>query len=91
VIGVPAGAVTVRAQRLGYLTLDKTGTVDAGGTITADFAMTAGVTQIDQIVITGTGESQRERQCGTATSLVDSTAFDPSSVRTLSNILQARA
>lgn len=89
--GVAAGAVTVRAQRLGYLALNKTGSVDAGGTFTADFAMTAGVTQIDQVVITGTGEAQRKRERGTSTSTIDSTAFNPSSVRTLSNILQARS
>ena len=89
--GVPVGALTMRAQRLGFLAMNKTGTVEAGGTLTVDFAMTAGVTQIDQVIITGTGESQRKRERGTSTSTIDSSVFNPAAVRTLSNILQARA
>lgn len=89
--GVDVGTVSVRAQRLGYLPLSKTASVTAGGTVTVDFALQAGVTQIDQVVITGTGEAQRKRERGTATSTIDSTAFSPAAVRSLSNVLQARA
>ncbi len=89
--GVAAGAVQVRAQRLGYLAFTRSGTVTAGGTLTVDFALTAAATQIDQVVITGTGEAQRKRERGASSSSIDSTAFNPATVRTLSNVLQARA
>lgn len=91
ITGVAAGAVAVRTQRLGYLAITKPGTVAAGAPLTLDFALTASVTQIDQVVITGTGETQRKRERGTATSTIDSTSFNPATVRTLSNVLQARA
>ncbi len=89
--GVAAGTASLRAQRIGYTPVSKSATVVAGGTAAVDFAMTQAVTQIDQVVVTGTGETQRKRERGMATSRIDSNSFNPSTVRTLSNVLQARA
>lgn len=89
--GIAAGAVQVRTQRLGYLSVTRNVTVTAGGTVSADFSLTVAATQIDQVVITGTGETQRKRERGASIGSIDSTAFNPAAVRTLSNVLQARA
>lgn len=89
--GVPVGVVAVRAQRLGYSPLQKSATVAANAILTLDFALAEAVTTIDQIVVTGTGEAQRRRERGTATATIDSNSFNGATVRSLSNVLQARA
>lgn len=89
--GVPVGVVTLRTQRIGYAPAQKSGTVAANAVLTLDFAVSEAITTIDQVVITGTGEAQRKRERGTSTATIDSNAFNGATVRTLSNVLQARA
>lgn len=91
ILGVPVGVVTLRVQRLGYAPQQKSGTATADATLTLDFAVTEAVTTIDQVVITGTGEAQRKRERGMAIATIDSNSFNGATVRTLSNVLQARA
>lgn len=89
--GVPVGVVTLRAQRIGYAPLQKSGTVAANANLTIDFGVSEAITMIDQVIITGTGEAQRKRERGMSTATIDSTAFNGATVRSLSNVLQARA
>ena len=91
IAGVTLGVVTLRTQRIGYAPAQKSGTVAANAILTLDFAVSEAVTSIDQVVITGTGEAQRKRERGTSTATIDSNAFNGATVRTLSNVLQARA
>lgn len=88
--GVPVGSVTVRAQRIGYTPATKTGTLTANATLSMELAISVAATQLDQVVVTGTGETQRKRERGTSVSSIDSSSFNPAAVRSLSNVLQAR-
>jgi TonB-linked SusC/RagA family outer membrane protein len=64
ITGVPAGQLRVRARLLGYALKELTLTVGAGETATADFALMPRSTQLDQVVITGTGGVVQRRAVG---------------------------
>lgn len=72
--GVRAGAVTVRAIMLGYDTQDRTVTVPAAGTVSADFSLPLSAVALNQIVVTVTGE-QRKASLPNAISTVDAAAI----------------
>lgn len=67
--GVPAGARTVRVQRLGYRVAERTVTVPAGGTVTVDFRMPAGAVFLGQVVTIGYGTQKREEITGAVSSV----------------------
>ena len=90
ITGVPAGTYTVRAIRLGFTQGVATVTVTAGGTATANFALSVAATNLDQITISATGEQQRKREVGASISRIDSGAFNPATVANLSQVLAAR-
>jgi TonB-linked SusC/RagA family outer membrane protein len=56
---VPAGQVTVRAQRLGFAAAEQQLSVAAGETATADFMMRAVATVLSEVVVTGYGTASR--------------------------------
>ena len=90
ITGVPAGTYTVRAIRLGFTQGVATVTVTAGGTATANFALSVAATNLDQITISATGEQQRKREVGASISRIDSGAFNPATVANFSQVLAAR-
>ena len=61
---VPAGTVQLRARMLGYAPKDRSVTVAAGQTATADFALSQRSIQLDQVVVTGTGGAVERRAVG---------------------------
>ena len=63
-IGVPAGNVTVRARLVGYAPKEQRVTVREGETIPVSFALVPRSTQLDQVVITGTGGATQRRAVG---------------------------
>ena len=72
ILGVPAGTVQLRVRRLGYEPATQTVTVAPGATATADFTIgRAAATQLEQVVVTATGESQRLREQGSAPARVE--------------------
>ena len=88
--GVPAGTAEVRVIRVGYQEQKKSIQITDGGTATLDFAMSATVVQLQEVVTTATGE-QRRVEVGTAVENVDVgrlTATAP--VRTVSDVLNSR-
>jgi iron complex outermembrane receptor protein len=90
ITGVPAGTYTVRAIRLGYSQGVASVTVTAGGTATANFALSVAATNLDAITISATGEQQRKREIGASISRIDSGAFNPATVANFSQVLAAR-
>ena len=58
-LSVPAGRYEVRVRLLGYEAGRDTVQVNAGGTATADFALTKAVTNLEQVVVTGTRQQDR--------------------------------
>ncbi len=58
-----AGTYTMRVTRLGYSASTQSVTV-ADGNATADFSLTPAAAQIDQVVVTATGATERKRENG---------------------------
>ncbi|MFN7531895.1 MAG: carboxypeptidase regulatory-like domain-containing protein, partial [Gemmatimonas sp.] len=87
--GVPAGRVTVRAQRLGYAAFQRTVDLTAGGTATVDIRLRPVAAVLSTIVATGYGSSRRAT-VSNAIASVDSSAFDAIPVVSVDNALQGR-
>jgi TonB-linked SusC/RagA family outer membrane protein len=85
IAGVSVGAVTVRAQRIGYAPVNQSVTVTAGNPVTANFVLSPTAIQIDEVVVTATGESQRKRESGNTIATVTPT---PEKLATSTNIAE---
>jgi TonB-dependent SusC/RagA subfamily outer membrane receptor len=68
---VPPGQLTVRARMLGYAPKERTLTISDGATVAADFALVPRSTQLDQVVITGTGGVVQRRAVGNVIETID--------------------
>ncbi|HEU4995585.1 MAG TPA: SusC/RagA family TonB-linked outer membrane protein [Gemmatimonadaceae bacterium] len=89
--GLRVGQLLVRATRLGYSAEAKTVTVVAGQETTVDFDLAQSAIQIDEVLVTATGEEQRKRESGNSVSSVSVTPEALSNVTTLSQLLTAKA
>ena len=88
---VTPGSRQLRALRLGYQTATQTVAVRAGETATADFVLGTAAVNLDQVVITATGETQRKRESGAITSTIAVDALDLAPITNLSQVLTGRA
>jgi len=68
IAALPAGTYRVQALRIGYQAGTQSVTLTEGGTATADFALTVAAVNLDQVITTATGESERKRVQGNAVS-----------------------
>jgi TonB-dependent starch-binding outer membrane protein SusC len=91
ITGLAAGDVVVRAQRLGYTPLSATVTIAVGVTATRDFTLAQTAIQIDQVVVTATGETQRQRESGYSVTGVDSSSLNTTVNPTFAQALSAKA
>ena len=73
IVGVPAGTVTLRARLVGFSPTDRTITVRAGETATADFALSQRTTVLNQVVVTGTGGVTQRRAVGNVIESINAT------------------
>jgi TonB-linked SusC/RagA family outer membrane protein len=64
--GVPAGTRTITATRVGYGAGNQTVTVAAGGAATANFRLSAAAVELEGLVVTALGITERQRTIGTA-------------------------
>ncbi|HEX5580620.1 MAG TPA: TonB-dependent receptor plug domain-containing protein, partial [Gemmatimonadaceae bacterium] len=87
--GVPVGRARLSARRLGYSAGERTVTVAAGQTVTADFSLGSLPTMLSAIVAVGYGSSARA-QVSSAIASVDSTAFANIPVASIDNALQGK-
>ncbi len=88
--GAPATTIEVHARLIGYATATQSVTVEAGGTATADFSLSAAAVTLEQIVATPTGE-QAAREVSTALHKVDATQINQQAAPTnLTDLLNAR-
>lgn len=86
---VPAGAVTVRAQRLGYSSQSRSVSVEAGAAVTADFELRPVATVLSAVVSVGYGTASRQ-DVSSAIASVDSSTFANTPVASVDNALQGR-
>jgi TonB-linked SusC/RagA family outer membrane protein len=88
--GVPAGAASLRAVRIGYQAATQPVTITDGGEAVVNFALDRAVTQLDQVVTTATGtQSRREMGNVVATLAADSLA-STAPIADVNEMLQAR-
>ncbi len=68
ILNVPAGDYTLRAERIGYGSVDMQVTVAAGGALQQDLTLSQQVLGLDEIVVTGTAGAARRREVGNSIS-----------------------
>jgi TonB-linked SusC/RagA family outer membrane protein len=91
IAGVPAGAHTVRALRIGYAELTSSVTVTAGAPATLDFSLDVVATKLQEVVTTVTGQ-QRRVEVGNAIAQVDaSKVVETKAVANVADLLTSRA
>ncbi len=91
ITGLPAGDVQVVAQRIGYAPVTRTVSVPASGSVTVDFILAVSATQLDQVIVTATGETQRKRETGNSIASIDTSALTLAATTNFSSVLAARA
>lgn len=87
---VPAGTHTIRAQLIGYRTVEETVQVARGGTAALELGLREQALQLDAVVVTGTGRETRTREMGTSVGQISSAQFENAPVRNTEDILMGR-
>ena len=91
ITAVPAGARTVRAQLIGYAAATQQVTVEGGQSVTADFALGAIATALEEVVVTGQPGATRRREIGTSIATIDvSQTVQEAPISTMGQLLQGR-
>lgn len=89
---VAPGSYTVSARRIGYSAARAQVTVVADQEVTADFALQAAATSLDQVVVTGTAGGEQRRSIGNAVAAVSAPeVLAKSASPNLGSLLNARA
>jgi len=92
ITGVPAGAVTVQALRIGYASVTRPLTLTASGTSTLDFTLEPAATTLDVVQVTATGQEQSRRESGVSTASINVPEEVPqAAVSNLQTVLSSRA
>ena len=89
--GVPAGPARIRVLRLGYAAAVDSVVVTAGSDVTADVALTAAITRLDQVTISATGESERRRETGNSIAAITVDSVPTVVVSGVNDLLSSRA
>jgi TonB-linked SusC/RagA family outer membrane protein len=88
---VPAGTVQLRARMFGYAPKDRTISVIAGQTVTADFELSQRSIQLDQVVVTGTGGAVERRAVGNVIESINANdVLKTSAPRSVEQLIGAR-
>ena len=91
IVGVVAGTVTMEVRRIGYKTLTSQVTLLDGQETTTNFALTASVVRLEEVVVTGTaGEQQRRAQAATVSDINVAGLREVAPIANVQDILQSR-
>ena len=89
--GVPAGAHSIMARRVGYSPRTVPVTVVAGQSITVDFVLSQAALQLQEVVVNAvTGQAQRRTEIGTNTGYLDVGAMNQGPITKMADLLQGR-
>jgi TonB-dependent starch-binding outer membrane protein SusC len=92
VVNVPVGSRELVARRLGYTRQTKAVTVVQGTEVRADFALGVSASQLDQVVVTGTGGAVEKKTLGNSISTIDAAELTArNTVTNVSELLQGKA
>ena len=90
--GVPLGAVSVQALRIGYASITRPITISSADPVTLDFSLEQAATQLDIVQVTATGQEQSRRESGVATSTINVPSEVPqAAVTNMASVLSSRA
>ncbi|HEX8696757.1 MAG TPA: SusC/RagA family TonB-linked outer membrane protein [Longimicrobium sp.] len=91
-VGVPAGAHTLRAVRVGYRSAEQRVEVAGRQTVEVGFALTQAAVELDALVVTGTPGATSRRSVGNAVTTIDADQVTQNVVNTtVAELLQAKA
>ncbi|MGQ0540170.1 MAG: SusC/RagA family TonB-linked outer membrane protein, partial [Gemmatimonadaceae bacterium] len=88
IIGVPSRTVEVRARVIGFAPMNRQATVTAGQTATVNFEMAVSALQLEQVVVTGSGQAVEVKRLGNTVATVQAPQFSP--ISSPSELLQGR-
>ena len=87
---VPPGQIRIRANLIGYAAETETLTLTAGETAVADFALSTTAVNLDEVVVTVTGE-QQQRELVSSVSMVNAEqVVEEAPITDMSDLLQGR-
>ncbi len=89
--GVRSGQAQIRALRIGYQGVTEKVAIPDSGVVTVDFALSPTNVTLDQVVVTATGEQQRERQSGNSIATINTDSVSKAAVSTFSDLVTAKA
>ncbi len=88
---IPSGTYRVTARRVGYTPLTTIATVTADSATTADFALAAAATKLNEVVTTAVGD-QRRYEVGNTISTINADSIVPTTpITSLTDLISARA
>ena len=88
IAGVPARQIELRARRIGYAPATQNAVVVAGQSSTADFQLTVSILQLEQVVVTGSGQQVEVKRLGNTVAVIQPPENVP--IRDMSSLLSAR-
>jgi len=91
IVGVPvtgSSTVLVRVRALGYTPASKSVTLTAGQTVKVDFSLQTSAIQLNQVVVTGSGQRTETKRLGNTVAVIIPPANAP--INDISNLLTAR-
>jgi TonB-linked SusC/RagA family outer membrane protein len=88
---VPAGERELRVTLIGHKGITQAVTVTAGGTATANIELSETAVQIEGLIVTATGQEQRQREIGNSVATISTANVAAAPVQTMTNLLQGRA
>jgi TonB-dependent starch-binding outer membrane protein SusC len=89
-VNVPVGEQRVQVRRLGFGSVTRTVTVQAGQTATVDVTLSEAVISLDEVVVTGTAAVTRAKEVPTSTAVVNSDEVARAPVVDAQQVLQGR-
>ncbi len=88
VLGVPSRTVEVRARLIGFAPLNRQATITASQTATVNFEMAVSALQLEQVVVTGSGQAVEVKRLGNTVATVQAPQFSP--IASPTEMLQGR-
>src|SRR6478672_6145889 len=88
IAGVPARQVELRVRAIGFAPATQTVIVAAAQTVRADFKVVVSALQLDQVVVTGSGQQVEVKKLGNTVAVIQPPQSTP--MNDISSILQAR-
>ncbi len=91
IVNVPVGAQELVVRRLGYARQTRAVTIVAGQQLQADFELTVSASQLEQIIVTGTGGAVEKRSLGNSITTLDVASLtERNSMLNVTEVLQGK-